>query len=207
MRPIVRCHASQDGFDLEAGVRVRADQRHRLERLCRYVLRPPLADERLRLLDNGDVLLALERRWSDGTTHLRFSPVELLERLAVLIPRPRVNLVLYHGVLGARAASRSRVVAFGTAGETTAPDAAPPDPPRPARPATSGGRPWAELMRRSYGLDVLACPRCGGRLRLVALIDDPSVIERILRHLGLPADLPATRPARPPPLIDEGAAP
>jgi hypothetical protein len=100
--PLPPCHASQDGFDLEAGMRVRADQRDRLERLCRYVLRPPLADERLRLLDNGDVLLALERRWSDGTTHLRLSPVEVLERLAVLIPRPRVNLVLYHGVPGLR---------------------------------------------------------------------------------------------------------
>ena len=205
--PLPRCHASQDGFDLEAGVRVRADERDRLERLCRYVLRPPLADERLRLLDNGDVLLALERRWSDGTTHLRFSPVELLERLAVLIPRPRVNLVLYHGVLGARAASRSRVVAFGTAGETAAPDAALPDTPRPAQAATAGGRRWAELMRRSYGLDVLACPRCGGRLRLVALIDDRSVIERILRHLGFPTELPAMRPGRSPPLLDEDPTP
>jgi hypothetical protein len=159
--PLPRCHATQDGFDLEAGVRVRADQRDRLERLCRYVLRPPLADERLRILEDGDVLLAFERRWSDGTTHLRFSPVELLERLAV-------------------------------------------------------------LMRRSYGLDVLACPRCGpstgsgppraasrggGRLRLVALIDERSVIERILGHLRFPTELPAMRPGRPPPLLDEGAAP
>ena len=104
VNPLPRCHARQDGFDLEAGVRVGADQRARLERLVRYVLRPPVADERLRILDDGDVLLALERRWSDGTTHLRFSPLELLERLAVLIPRPRVNLVLYYGILGPRAA-------------------------------------------------------------------------------------------------------
>jgi hypothetical protein len=97
--PLARCHADQDGFDLEAGVHVRADQRDRLERLCRYVLRPPVAGERLRVLDDGDLLLALQRRWSDGTTHLRFSPAEFLERLAVLIPRPRINLVSYHGVL------------------------------------------------------------------------------------------------------------
>jgi hypothetical protein len=59
---------------------------------------------RLRHLEDGDVLLALERQWSDGTTHLRFSAVELLERLAVLIPRPRINFILYRGILGPRAA-------------------------------------------------------------------------------------------------------
>ena len=51
----------------------------------------------------------------------------------------------------------------------------------------------------SFGVDVLACPRCGGRLRLVALIDETSVIQRILRHLGLPTDVPEPRPARLPP--------
>jgi hypothetical protein len=54
-------------------------------------------------------------------------------------------------------------------------------------------------MRRTFGVDVLACPRCGGRLHLVALIDQAPVIQRILRHLGLPADVPEPRPARPPP--------
>jgi hypothetical protein len=57
----------------------------------------------------------------------------------------------------------------------------------------------AELMRRTFGADVLACPRCGGRLRLVALIEQLSVIQRILRHLGLPTDVPEARPARVPP--------
>ena len=59
---------------------------------------------------------------------------------------------------------------------------------------------WAELMQRSFGFDVLACPRCGGRLELIALIENPSVIRRILSHLGLPTEVPAARPARPPPL-------
>jgi hypothetical protein len=54
-------------------------------------------------------------------------------------------------------------------------------------------------MRRTFGVDVLACSRCGGRLRLVALIDQASVVRRLLRHLGLPTDLPEPRPARAPP--------
>ena len=63
-------------------------------------------------------------------------------------------------------------------------------------------------MRRTYGFDVLACPRCGGRLRLVALIEQAVVIEQILRHLGLPTEIPAPRPARAPPLPAElGAHP
>ena len=61
-------------------------------------------------------------------------------------------------------------------------------------------------MRRTLGFDVLACPRCGGRLRLIALIDQSSVIERILRHLGLPADIAELRPARAPPLPIPGRA-
>ena len=57
------------------------------------------------------------------------------------------------------------------------------------------------------GLDVLACPRCGGRLRLISLIDDPAVIERVLRHLGLQTEVPAARPPRAPPVAFLGDAP
>ena len=62
-------------------------------------------------------------------------------------------------------------------------------------------------MRRSLGLDVLRCPRCGGRLKLIALIKDPTVIRRVLQHLGLPTDVPEARPARAPPvpLLDDAS--
>jgi hypothetical protein len=64
---------------------------------------------------------------------------------------------------------------------------------------------WADLMRRAFGFDVLACPRCGGRLRLIALIDESAVTQRILRHLGLPTEVPEARSARAPPLPDSDA--
>jgi hypothetical protein len=51
-------------------------------------------------------------------------------------------------------------------------------------------------MRRTFEFDVLACPQCGGRLRFVALIEQASVVQRILRHLGLPTEVPEPRPAR-----------
>ena len=54
-------------------------------------------------------------------------------------------------------------------------------------------------MQRTFGLDVLACPACGGRLRLIAVIERAAVITRILGHLGLPTEVPLPRPARSPP--------
>ncbi len=68
---------------------------------------------------------------------------------------------------------------------------------RCATPSRAGAYQWAESMRRTFGVDVLACPRCGGRRRLVALIEQASVIQRILRHL--PTNVPEPRPARAPP--------
>jgi hypothetical protein len=47
-----------------------------------------------------------------------------------------------------------------------------------------------------FAIDVLACA-CGGRLRLIATIEDPLVLQRILRHVGLPTELPALCPALP----------
>ena len=87
---------------------VPAGQRDRLERVCRYTLRPPVTDERFRLGADGQVVLQLRHPWADGTTSLVFEPTAFLRRLAVLVPRPRVNLVLYHGVLarGPRGAAR-----------------------------------------------------------------------------------------------------
>ena len=134
------------------------------------------------------MVLELRHRWTDGTTHLIFDPLELLERLAALTPRPRINLLLYYGVLGARSAWRARLAA---------PDSGrPPETPPATRGAPGAATDWprtnwlwAELMQRSFGFDVLECSRCGSRLELIALIEDQRVIRRILNHLGLPAEV------------------
>ena len=81
--------------------------------LCRYLLRPAVSQDRLQLLNDGRVLLALKTAWADGTRHLLFEPLELLEKLAALTPRPRINLVVYHGVLAPNARWPARVVAYG----------------------------------------------------------------------------------------------
>ena len=89
----------------------------------------------------------------------------------------------------------------------TTPAGAAADGPSTSEPsaAREAGRRWAELMRRAFGFDVLACPRCGGRLRLIALLDASHVTQRILRHLGLPTEVPEAGPARAPPVFDDAA--
>ncbi|MFO0024830.1 MAG: transposase, partial [Deltaproteobacteria bacterium] len=71
--------------------------RERLENLCRYLLRPPLADRRLRLLPADQVALELKSPWKDGTKWISMSADTFLERLASLVPRPRTHQVLYRG--------------------------------------------------------------------------------------------------------------
>ena len=87
-----------------------ANDRTRLQRLLRYAGRPPLATERLSLLPDGRLLYRLKRRWRDGTSHVIFSPLELVEKLAALVPPPRFNLVRYSGILAPSAACRSLVI-------------------------------------------------------------------------------------------------
>jgi len=199
------CHARANGFDLHAGLVVPAGHRDRLERVCRYALRPPVAGDRVRLTGDGQVVLQLRHRWADGTTHVVFDAVEFLGRLAVLVPRPRINLILYHGVLAPRAAWRAAVVRHTPGDRHDAPvTEAPTAPVGEADTAETARRRarglcWAALMARAFGFDVLACPRCGGRLRLIALIEQAAVIDRMLRHFGLPTETPAPRPARAPP--------
>src|SRR3989475_6948181 len=131
------CQAHLEGFDLHANITVGADDRAGLERLSRYVLRPPVAQDRIELTPEGRVLVALKTEWADGTTHLLFEPVEFLEKLAALTPRPRINLVLYHGILAPRARARARAVArdpatsAGHAASVPAPEPSA-DPSRPA---------------------------------------------------------------------------
>ncbi len=98
------------GISLHANVCVPARDRRRLERSCRYAARPPLSTERLSLREDGRLQYRLRHRWRDGTTHMLFEGVELIERLAALVPPPRFNTVRYHGILAPAASCRDRVV-------------------------------------------------------------------------------------------------
>jgi len=180
--------ADIDGFSLHAAVRIEAHERKRLERLCRIITRPALSDERIQVNAAGQVQLELKTPWRDGTTHLVMSPLEFMQRLAALVPRPRLHLIRYHGVLAPHAKLRGRVVPQGPpAQEQAATEAA---VGAESEVETVQARPrrisWARLLKRVFDIDVRHCPRCGaGELEIIAAILERPVIEKILGHLGL----------------------
>ena len=96
-------------------------------------------------------------------------------------------------MLAANAKWRARVVAHGRASAAANPPArATEQPAPPARRRYS----WADLMRRAFDFDLLSCPRCAGKMVLLACILERAVIRKILAHLGLPTELPKLAPAR-----------
>lgn len=178
-----RPKARYAGFDLEASVRIGADDRKGLERLCRYLLRPPIAEKRLRFREDGKIEVGLKSGWPDGTTHLAFTPIELLEKAAALIPRPHENLLIYHGVLAGNAKGRAAIVDYhrpvdASRRVVTRQHGEP-------KKRSRSPRDWATMMRRGLGIEVLVCPKCGGRLRIRALLDGEAVAHPFATKLGL----------------------
>ena len=190
--------ADVDGFSLHAAVRCAADDRQALEQRCRYITRPAVANERVQTNAAGQVVLRLKTPWCDGTTHLVMSPLEFMQRLAALVPRPRLHLIRFHGVLAPNAKLRALVVPQEVL-------QAPKPAPQEAKPAECEAncahhRPvrlsWAELLKRVFDLDLQHCPNCGGELKIIAAILEQPVIEKILTHLDLQARAPPRAPAR-----------
>jgi hypothetical protein len=143
--------------------------------------------ERLQEDANGDLVYTFTHPWSDGTTGITLSPLELLEKLAALVPLPHVHLVRYGGCLAPHSHLRGSVI------------------PTPRQQGLDGAEappgtpywPWARLLGRVFGRDIATCPFCHqGTLRIIAVITQESVITRILRHLQLASVPPPIAPAR-----------
>ena len=162
------------------------------EALLRYVLRPPLAQERVELRPDGLVRITLKKAFADGTLAVDIDPLSLLCRLATSVPPPRFHTVRYAGVLASASPWRSRI--------------APPPPPEPAaatgepetRKRAGGYRGWAQLLARTFGVDVLACPKCQGRMTRIAMVTDPRSIARYLASVGEATQVPRRSPNRGP---------
>ncbi len=99
------------GFSLDASVRIGGPDRAGLERLLRYCARPPFALERLEQLAHDQLVYRSPKPQPDGRTELRLTPLELIERLAALIPPPRLHRHRYHGVLAPNAPQRAQLTA------------------------------------------------------------------------------------------------
>ncbi|MDH3459448.1 MAG: transposase [Burkholderiaceae bacterium] len=142
----------------------------------------------------AEVVLKLKTPWHDGTTHLVMTPQEFMQRLAALVPRPRLRLIRFHGVLAPNAKLRAQVVPQRPHEHADASELASCEANcahhRPVRMS------WARLLKRVFEIDLEHCPNCGGELKIIAAILEAPVIERILTHLGLQARAPPRAPAR-----------
>ena len=188
--------AQTQGFNLHAATKVAANDTQGRLALCKYVLRPPLANDHLKILDDGNVRLELKKAWSDGSTSVDLEPLAFIARLAALVPPPKRHLTRYFGVLSSHAGSRSEVV--------PAPTEPTPTPTGQENPAgKSRYIQWAELLRKTFGFEIV-CSKCQAPLRLIALIKSEDIAKKILTAMHLPSEVPALHPARPPPRQQEG---
>jgi hypothetical protein len=194
--------AEVGGVNVHVGSAIDGRDRKRLERLCRYMARPPVSQERLEVTGAGQVVYRFKRAWRSGAHGVVLDPLDFVARLVALIPPPHFNMLRYHGVFAARAKVRNEVV-----------PGPPPQQPEPvqlqlaleaellpdegsARPAPR--HPWAWLLQRVFAVDVMTCPRCRGRMRLVKIANTPDEVERALAELGLgPRPPPRPRPTLP----------
>jgi len=176
--------ASYDGFNLHAATAFEGHERMALERWCRYALRGPLAASRLSLGPQDTVVYELAKPKPDGTTQLVFPVTSFLRRLCAVMPLPRHHTLVYHGVFAAAHRWRAEVV------ESV---------PKPQQlglcPRTKRWIDWADLLKRVFAWELLACP-CGATRRVIAAIPAGPIAEKILRHLRLPTKAPKLGPAR-----------
>lgn len=164
-------------------------------------------ERRLSITPQGRVRYQLKTSWRNGTTHVEWDPVDLVVKLAALVPPPRAHLTRFHGVFAPNAALRTQLTPSGR-GKRPAIDAAPvdgcangePRSPEEKRRAMS----WAQRLKRVFGIDVNVCAHCGGAVRIVASIEDPAAIRAIFGHFAKHGALEAAhyRPAaRAPPAV------
>lgn len=174
--------ARAGGFSLHAGVDIAPNERAKLERLCRYVSRPPVASERLALTASGQVRYTLKTCYRDGTTHIVLEPLDLMARLAALVPTPRMHLTRYHGVFAPHSQYRAAVTpAHRGRGAATLPVSGA-DPTKPSTPRHVAMS-WARRLKRVFGVEIESCARCSGQLKIIASIEEPQLIAKILSHL------------------------
>ena len=163
--------------------------------------RPAFASERLNWLREGEQLsYALPKPLPNGCQVLHLTPLELLDKLAKLIPPPRKHRLRYYGVFAPNAPLRKVVTAqIDKAVASTIPTAPKNANETESRPNHGACYLWAALLARIYEVLPLVCPHCGAEMRLIAAITDKPSIERILIHMGESGRPPPITPARGPP--------
>jgi ribosomal protein S27E len=206
------------GFSLHAAVATQAYERQKLERICRYIARPAVSEQRLSLTKSGNVRYELKTPYRDGTTHVIFEPLDFIAKLAALVPKPRVNLTRYHGVFAPNSAHRALITPSkrgkgGVKEVTTATAIELLDDKSYIE--KRAAMTWAQRLKRVFNIEIEICRHCQGPVKIIAYIEDLAVIEKILSHLNSKANagianqtpLPLLPMARAPPEFGAGLWP
>jgi ribosomal protein S27E len=182
------------GFSLHAGVSVNANERDKLERLCRYMARPAVSVKRLSLTPQGNIRYELKTPYRNGTTHMIFEPLDFVSKLAALVPVPRVHLTRFHGVFAPNSKHRASVTYCENKIKTKEEEV------RTAA-ETRGAMSWAKRLKRAFSIDINTCEACGGAVKIIACIDDPLIIKKILINVAGPSNqVPLPHTVRAPPV-------
>ncbi|WP_165475114.1 transposase [Legionella yabuuchiae] len=170
--------AKLGGFSLHAGVSAKANQRDKVERLCRYIARPAVSTHRLEVLSDGKVCYELKTPYKNGTTHVVFEPLDFIARLAALVPKPRVHLTRFHGVFAPNSKHRAAVTGEAKINKKH---------PSPEKSNDAEERRtkmnWAMRLKRVFNIDITVCRDCQGSVRIIACIEEQVVINKILAHM------------------------
>ena len=150
------------------------------------------------------IRVKLKSRWADGTESLLLTPSEFLERLVALIPAPKFHTTRYHGVLASRSPHRRYLPDKPTPlidveQNADAHDSGPPltgSADKKQKPRKRKRVPWAQLLKRTFKIDVLKCDKCVGRMKLIGVVLGQPTITTTLRALGLPVRAPPIAPER-----------
>jgi len=188
-----------DGFSLDASGCISGTDRAGLERLLRYCARPPFALAHLHTLDAEHLLYHNPKPRSDSPRDLVLTPLEMIDKIAALIPPPRAHRHRYYGVLAPNSPMRAAVTALAPLPVVVQPLAEATTADTPKHRAASHYL-WAMLLARIYETLPLVCPLCQSPMRIISFITDAGTVRKILEHLGESTVPPKVAPARGPPL-------
>ncbi len=180
------------GFSVHNRVRVEPEDGLAVERLARYIMRPPISLERMQWGGDGEVLYQPKgghdgRARQPGDPAETFDPAEFLARVIMHIPEPRRHLVRYYGWYSnvSRGKRARQVEAVTDTGPCDGEQARSTPSDRDHSPDGHAlRRSWAQLIKRIYEVDPLVCPSCGSEMKVIAFITEHEVVDAILRHLA-----------------------
>jgi len=186
------------GFNLFRGNPVPGNHRAELENLAQYILRHSFSVEKMTYIaDSSRVIYHSRLNPATRRNFEVFPATDFLAAISQHIPEKGAQTVKYYGYYSnkARGLRAKRLACHAERSQGTL--ELPPPLPQVRRKIPS--RTWRQLIQKAWDVDPLLCPKCGGQMRLISLIDHDKTIEKILRHFDLWED-PVRRTDRAPPL-------